>query len=31
MFSSRYLATFEDKINFWNKGLANIGEIMGIL
>lgn len=31
MFSSRYLATFEDKINFWNKSLANIGEIMTIL
>jgi hypothetical protein len=22
MFSSRYLATFEDKINYWNKSLA---------
>lgn len=27
MFSSRYLATFEEKINYWNKSLANVGEI----
>jgi dynein heavy chain len=31
MFSSRYLATFEEKITYWNKTLANIGEIIIIL
>jgi len=31
MFSSRYLATFEEKINYWNKALANIGEIVSIM
>lgn len=28
MFSSRYLATFEDKINYWQKSLAGISEIV---
>jgi dynein heavy chain len=27
MFSNRYLATFEEEINYWNKALANISEI----
>ena len=27
MFSSRYLATFEDKIVYWQKALASISEI----
>lgn len=31
MFSSRYLATFEDKITYWNKALAQIGEIVVLL
>jgi dynein heavy chain len=31
MFSSRYLATFEEKINYWNRVLANIGEIVTVL
>jgi dynein heavy chain len=31
MFSSRYLATFEDKINYWNKSLAAISEIVLLL
>ena len=28
MFSSRYLATFEDIVNYWNKSLASIAEIV---
>jgi len=28
MFSNRYLATFEDEINYWNKALNNITEIV---
>jgi dynein heavy chain, axonemal len=28
MFASRYLATFEDRITFWNKALGAIGEIV---
>ena len=28
MFSSRYLATFEDRITFWNKALGAIGELV---
>ena len=28
MFSSRYLATFEDKVNHWNKSLAAIAEVV---
>jgi dynein heavy chain len=31
MFSNRYLATFEDEINYWNKALANISEITVVL
>jgi dynein heavy chain len=31
MFSNRYLATFEDEINYWNKSLANISEIVLLL
>lgn len=31
MFASRYLATFEDRINYWNKALAQINEIVLIL
>ena len=31
MFSNRYLATFEDEINYWNKALANISEITILL
>ena len=28
MFSSRYLATFEDTVNMWNKNLAGIAEVV---
>jgi dynein heavy chain len=28
MFASRYLATFEDRITYWNKALGAIGEIV---
>jgi dynein heavy chain len=28
MFASRYLATFEERITFWNKALGAIGEIV---
>jgi hypothetical protein len=28
MFSSRYLATFEDRITYWNKSLGAISEIV---
>jgi len=28
MFSSRYLATFEDRIVYWQKSLASISEIV---
>lgn len=28
MFSSRYLATFEDTVNHWNKSLASIAEVV---
>jgi dynein heavy chain len=28
MFSSRYLATFEDKVNYWQKSLADIADII---
>jgi dynein heavy chain len=31
MFSSRYLATFEDKINYWQKSLAQISEIVVVI
>jgi dynein heavy chain, axonemal len=31
MFSSRYLATFEEKINFWQKSLASISEIVVVI
>lgn len=31
MQSSRYLATFEDKINYWTKALANIAEIVVLI
>ena len=31
MFSSRYLATFEDKINYWQKSLAGISEIVVVI
>lgn len=27
MFTSRYLSTFETRITYWQKSLANIGEI----
>ena len=31
MFSSRYLSTFEEKINFWQKSLAQISEIVVVV
>lgn len=31
MFSNRYLATFEEEINYWNKALANISEIVTVV
>jgi dynein heavy chain len=31
MQSSRYLATFEDKINYWQNSLAGISEIINII
>ena len=31
MFSSRYLSTFQEKINFWQKSLAQISEIVVVV
>ena len=31
MFSSRFLSTFEDKCNYWQKSLASIAEVVQIL
>jgi dynein heavy chain len=31
MQSSRYLATFEERINYWTKALANISEIVVVI
>jgi dynein heavy chain len=31
MFASRYLATFEERITFWNKALGAIGEIIVVV
>lgn len=31
MFSSRFLSTFEEKCNYWQKSLASIAEVVQIL